>query len=110
MVASEKFLYLHCQAIGIHIFDESVFAFVLERKCGSFQERKESNTLVTLYWYMVWTHSCSTPIRVWSIVYLRSGLTTTFVQINELAPHFLFICLRWSLQAQTIVICLIFLN
>ena len=74
MVASEKFLYLHCQAIGIHIFDESVFAFILDTKSGKFHLRKESNTLVTLYWNMVWTHSCSTPIRVWSIVYLRIGI------------------------------------
>ena len=33
-------------------FDESVLAFILEWKSGKFQWNKESNTLVTLYWYV----------------------------------------------------------
>ena len=36
-----------------YFFDESVLAFVLERKCGSFCEHKEGNTLVTPY-CLVW--------------------------------------------------------
>ena len=40
--------------MGLHppadiFIDESVLAFILERKCGSFQEHKVSNALVTPY-------------------------------------------------------------
>ena len=40
-------------ALGGHIIDESVLAFILEWKSGKFQLTKESNTLVTLY-CLVW--------------------------------------------------------
>ncbi len=37
----------------LHIFDESVLAFILELKPRKFQDHKESNTLVTPY-CLVW--------------------------------------------------------
>ena len=47
-----------------------------------FSEHKESNTLVTLYWCYGTFVALYLPIRVWGFVYLCSGLSTTFVQIN----------------------------
>ena len=34
------------------LLDESVLAFILVQKSGKFHYHEESNTLVTLYWYM----------------------------------------------------------
>ncbi len=53
-VAELRKIIYFCRAMGImlvglHIFDESVLAFILEWKSGKFQSNKESNTLVTSY-------------------------------------------------------------
>ena len=48
----------------------------------NFQMTKESNTLVTVYWCIGTFVALYLPIRVWGIVYLCSGHSTTFVQIN----------------------------
>lgn len=34
------------------LLDESVLAFILVQKSGKFHYHGESNTLITLYWYM----------------------------------------------------------
>ncbi len=41
-------------AVQQSIFDESVFAFILDWKSGKFHCNKEGSTLVTLYWQHVW--------------------------------------------------------
>lgn len=75
----------------VDIFDESVFAFILELKPRKFHYHEESNTLVTWYWYI-----CMVAL----LLHAQYGCGVLFicgkcyprasVQINELTPHFLF--------------------
>lgn len=56
------------------LLDESVLAFILVQKSGKFHYHGESNTLITLYWYMSLQGILFVPSRlylilVWGIVY-----------------------------------------
>ena len=71
-------------------FDESVFAFILVLKSGKFQLVRKSNTLVTLYWFLLWGVHAPYPNMGVEYCLFDQRYSRTSEQINESAPHFLF--------------------
>ena len=97
-VNQKYFVILFCR-VGLDptmtYFYESVFAFVLSRKCGSFQcKRTKRRALITCVAMWLCTHCAYTsyyPGVGQCIVYSCIGLSTTFYLTNENQLHTFFV-------------------
>ena len=98
VVRSRNFFYLcgvKADSLGRHIFTKVFFAFVQNRKCGSFQLQVDGTDFThLLYSYRAMHNSCASipyyPGVGYCIVYSCIGLSTTFDLVNENRLHTFF--------------------
>ena len=98
VVRSRNFFYLcgvKADSLGRHIFTKVFFAFVQNRKCGSFQLQVDGTDFThLLYSYRAMHTSCASipyyPSVGYCIVYSCIGLSTTFDLVNENRLHTFF--------------------
>ena len=86
---------LRVNALGGHILMKVFFAFVLQRKCGSFHSSRTTDSTHFLYSYVavriLRTYTSYYPSVGYCIVYYCIGLSTTFFEINENQLHTFFL-------------------
>ena len=93
-----------------YIFDESVFAFILDKKSDSFKQRRGYDNTHSLYSYVAMHLSVHIPhtIQVWGLVsFIRLGFCQNLLSDKRKStPHFLFdINLYWELLQKYVLLC-----